>query len=118
MKTGDATTVAKKLERIPRSLGICTQVARALVDTGQEWSTSGWLRRFFRSTDYERARSRVLKELRMTEAELRTLRASEFSPEAIHGTAHVVKVMNACRQCPQAIALDAQHLDGSERRER
>jgi hypothetical protein len=89
---------SKTLEDLAGQLARCEEIAQALVETGQPWDGRiGWLTEDL--TDFDRARRVVIKDLDEVGRQLRRLRRTELSPEAIRATGTVAEIRAACGRC-------------------
>ncbi len=92
---------AKAVESLGDSFTICRDVAIALIDTGQTWLNDNFMDRLFCATEYEKARKKIGEQITESQNQLKKVRDTELSPEAIRAAAYVEQIKKTCEQCPE-----------------
>ncbi len=113
-KEHPARLAASVLAEIPQAAELCRQIALSLIETGQSWLRATWFIAMVIPTDYERARRTMIHNCGMALRDLRSVRRASLSVDAIHATANVRKVLECCRQCPEANRKNVEQGQGFE----
>ena len=95
------------LQGLSQQIGTCEQVARALIETGEVWCRDGPLSAWLLPTDYERARRQVMQACTRLVRQIRMVRRTSLSPDAIRAQDYVAKIRACCACCPEANAQRA-----------
>lgn len=101
-KRNEVQLTATMLHEIPRMVETCQQIAEALIETGEQWSSENSLFSSLLPTDYERARKEIIRKCVSACRQLRTIRKKTLSPDAIRARANISSVLECCGDCPVA----------------
>jgi len=90
---------SRSLLRLPEQIELCGAVASALIESEEAWWAEGF---FARSTDYQRARDQVQRELQGARSQIRRIRRDTLSPDLIRADNRTLRMLDCCQKCPQA----------------
>lgn len=95
----EINAVLGSLQRLPGLVTACQEIARALLETKQPLSRADKPWGLIWGTDYDRARRQIIRQCGLTQSQLRRIRRTDLSPDAIRGQAEIEKIRRACRNC-------------------
>ena len=91
-------SITENLNQIPEITQTCYDIASALIECKEKvFSGNVWGLIF--PTEYDRARKQVISTCVSTIRELKNVRRTVLSPEAIRATSYLNHVENRCRAC-------------------
>lgn len=89
-----------KLNVLQNEVSLCHSLAHALIQTGRRWHGDTVIQKYFLRTEYQRARSRILR-ISFTElVRFQMLRIRTLNPNLIHVTRQLQQLRQCCRKCP------------------
>ena len=100
-------TALKGLQSLSPQIETCEQVARALIETGQAGCRDTVPTARPLATDYTRARRQVIRHCGLLAKQIRVIRRTSVSPDAIRAQDYVARIRACCACCPEANAQRA-----------
>ena len=92
------------LQALSQQIETCEQVARALIETGQAWRRNFLLGAWLLPTEHDRARQEVMAACTRLSRQVRIVRKTSLSPDAIRAQDYVARIKACCACCPEANA--------------
>lgn len=97
----DPDLLAKGIRSLAKEIHTCYEIMKALVETNQRLVRDSWFAIVQTKTDYERSRKRMLGGIRSLIERLKLLESDEWRPDVIRATAHLRRIADCCRKCPE-----------------
>lgn len=94
--------LATRLQGLAGKITLCGDVARALVETGQEWDSVVEPQLDRMLTDFGRSRQEMLSAAQMALGEMFEIRRELLSVDVIRASAYVTKIIEECQGCPRS----------------
>lgn len=92
-------SISAKLDRIPEITQTCHDIALALIEANEKVSYGSSVFGFIIQTEYDRARKQIISTCSSTIRDLRNIRRTVLSSEAIKATSYLSHVANCCKAC-------------------
>ena len=100
-KARNTESVASLVSGVSDMLNLCRDVAMALIETGQPWTTQSSIRSFWWNTDHDMTRKQVQQRFKSVITEVERIRREEISPDAIRGVYLLSNMRNCCERCAE-----------------
>lgn len=100
-KAQSAESVSSLVNEVSGMLALCRDVAMALIETGEQWTTRGSFSSFFRRTDHDQARMRVQERLSSTIVAVEEIRRRDINSDAIRAAYHLSSMRKCCDRCAE-----------------